>query len=417
MSSEKIPFSFGEDEDKNEKTDSLLDNFENYKEARRKEVKKELTEEQFSELLSFEFKKFVAGNPLIEGVFSPEEEIQEVLELSNEEKKAKLGEFREKLRKQKEAWANCRIFIERYIEFNNDVPKNYLLNLVEQFGEYYGFTEEQKKDAEHLMDIYYQKRQDALDIRERFPDDLDLIEELTGVRFDDSSEFEVKVGPASVDIQTNSENVTLVDQRARGVEIEEEENERDEEILVKGFFRISRTHPPVYYTVLSTSGGFRELQKVDVHEQQHIKNRIVSNIFEEDIPEIEKDYLIVGLNKENDSDERERILDRYLDMKMSEALDRVKDEIISLSISGHSIEDHGVFDFEEKIKIREDLLRSDKERGLKDLYLEKYGEVLKEGVEAFGKLVSLGYSKKEAVYLLADKDLRKWPKTVKRISG
>ncbi|MFP4539393.1 MAG: hypothetical protein ACLFNN_00470 [Candidatus Paceibacterota bacterium] len=411
MSIEKTPTpQKKEEETKEEHNRSLLDDLEKYKEIRKKEVRGELTEEEFDELLSAEFQKFLEQDLPIEGVFSPEEDMQKILELPRDEKKKALEDLKEKMNRQRKAWAICRTFIERSIEFNNDIPKEKLLELVERFGENYGFTDGQKEDAEYLMDIYYKKRESALDIRERFSDDLDLVEELTGIRFNDSSEFNVKVGPASIDIETGSENVAFIEKKLR----EEEGNDSNDDV-VEGFFRVSNTDPPVYYTVVSADKSSVDLQRDRVHERQHIKNRIISAIFEESIPELEKDHLSFGLSKEKDPEERKEFLRAFLEIKTKEALDKAKDEITALNISGHDLEKYGVFEAEDEIVIREDLLRSEEERELVETYQRRYEDLVNKGRGSLKDLRNLGYTKEEAVYLLADKDLSEWPKTVKRI--
>src|SRR3989344_5186789 len=164
---------------------------EQYKESKVKEYIGKLDQKAFDNLLYLDFQEQLRDNLPIERVFSPEDELAEIKTLPREQKREALMVFKENLARQREALAACRVFVERSIEFNHDIPREKLIALIEKFGAQYGFTDTQKQTATQLIDGYYENRQNVLEIRERFPDDYQLINELTGVNFEKGELFNV----------------------------------------------------------------------------------------------------------------------------------------------------------------------------------------------------------------------------------
>ena len=82
-----------------------------YKGLKVKEYFGQLGQEDFDQLLDFDFQEQVRDNPPIEGVFSPEDELVKIKSLPREQKRETLATFKENLARQREALAACRVFV------------------------------------------------------------------------------------------------------------------------------------------------------------------------------------------------------------------------------------------------------------------------------------------------------------------
>jgi len=126
--------------------------FLKYKSLKMKEYFGALNQKDFDQLLSFDSQEWLQNNPKIKGVFSPKDELIKIKNLPKEKRGEALTTFKGNLSQQREALAACRVFIERNIEFNHDIPKEKLLELIELFSNQYGFDNEQKEIIERLID-------------------------------------------------------------------------------------------------------------------------------------------------------------------------------------------------------------------------------------------------------------------------
>jgi hypothetical protein len=170
-----------------------------YKGLKVKEYFGQLNQEDFDQLLELDFQEQLKDTPPIEGVFSPEEELAKIKSLPREQKREALATFKEHLARQREGLAACRVFIERSIEFNHDIPRKKLIELVDKFGAQYGFDDRQRQISEQLIDGYYKNRQKVLEVRQQFTDDHELVKELTGINIEKTEELGVSVGPMTID--------------------------------------------------------------------------------------------------------------------------------------------------------------------------------------------------------------------------
>jgi hypothetical protein len=180
--------------------------FLRYKKLKIKEYSGKLNQNEFDELLMLDLQDQLRDNPPIKEVFSPAEELSKIRKAPKGEKRELLSIFKENLMRQREALANCRVFIERSIEFNHDISGEDLVRIIQYFRKEYGFTDEQRQIAEQLIDGYYENRRKVLEIREFLPDDTMLIRRLTGVQFAPTDKLDVSVGPMTIDIDTEGFN-------------------------------------------------------------------------------------------------------------------------------------------------------------------------------------------------------------------
>jgi hypothetical protein len=113
--------------------------------------------------------------PPIEGVFSPEAEVQKLRGLPREQKKDAVILLKDKLNRQREAWALCGVAIEDRLNENPDLPKDEMRRIIQVFSQHYGFDRQSMRNAEELIDRYTDFHKRIKSVRERIPDDASLI--------------------------------------------------------------------------------------------------------------------------------------------------------------------------------------------------------------------------------------------------
>ncbi|HEY4523630.1 MAG TPA: hypothetical protein VJK04_02035 [Candidatus Paceibacterota bacterium] len=248
-----------------------------YKGLKTKEYFGQLNQEDFDQLLSFDFQERLRDNPPIESVFSPENELVKIKNLPREKKKGALAPFKENLARQREALATCRVFIERSVEFNHDIPREKLVGLIEKFTTRYGFSDQQKQTAEQLIDRYYENRQKVLEVRQRFEDNHELVNKLTGVNLGKDEKITLSVGPMTIDIDTDGFNAGRLYEKAEQPIIG---------FKYGGFASQSVGETPVYYVVINQDKWIRTKgyndptgEKTRMHEYEHQKKQTFQSGF------------------------------------------------------------------------------------------------------------------------------------------
>lgn len=389
-----------------------------YSLLKRREYYGGISQEELDELLGLDFQEQLESNPPIEGIFSPEEELSKIGKLPKAEKKDALDTFKERLVSQREALASCRIFIERCIAVNNDVPKEYLMNWVEKFGSKYGFSDTQRNIAEGIIDKYYTYRKRAQEISKNFPDDKSLVQELTHIPLDNSSDYNVSVGPMTVDIRADSETVQQIYRKGAITSFR-----------AGGFASISKHHDPVLYSVIDKNDP---VSSIAIHEHEHQKNRILREVLDTfeatKSPASEQDgseevLILSRYGSENEApDIKEELLETYFLLKRQRALERAKDEILAMKKSGDTyFEDFfkpdSPYNYLEKIIDNKE--RKDDpiwQKVARKVLVDEYRTIIYEALFAFNILQKDGkYTIEEVIAMFADKPLIEWSKTAKRL--
>lgn len=382
-----------------------------------------LDQEGFDQLLDFDFQEQLRDNPPISGVFSPEDELAKIKSLPREQKREALATFKEKLARQRKALAACRVFIERTIEFNHDVPREKLIGLVEQFSTQYGFDDRQKQIIEQLIDRYYENRQKVLKIRQQFTDDHELVHELTGVNLGKDVKIDVSVGPMSIDIGTDGFNAGRLYEKADHPTIA---------FYYGGFASQSVGENPVFYVVINQDENIRTVgfddptgEKVRKHEHEHLKNELFKAVFKYEDPLTE----LVGYVDEQDPEIKKVILEDFFRESRRAALEEARDEITA-SLYDRTLQElqHqlGSLFFEQKNdpndylsylrnweEFKDDLLYQETAQRM---LVQEYRRIVEKAVNSYAELVNKGpYTTQEAIALLTDKPLADWPKTIRRL--
>ena len=373
-----------------------------------------LGQRDFDELLSVDFREQILDNSPLGGVFSPETELAKIKSLTRGQKKEALMVFKENLARQREAWAACRIFIERCIQFDNDAPREKLEAWIHKFGEHYGFSNEQKKIAERLIDGYYANRQRALEIRRRYPDNKALVSKLSGIKFDSAAEFDVSIGPMSVDITTNGFNAGRLYQTFY------------KDIVVSfPYLGFAVTSGSVFYTVINRDK--RQSEKATLtHEHEHLKNGLFQRIFDRQFRDYEGKFFYLRYAKEKDPQAKRELLEAFFRLHAQEAFQDAKDEVIAMKKDRASYpynyfffkQDGGSYDYLAKLMDREEK-KSDElwQETAKKVLVDEYRRIFEKSLVAFDQLEEGGYAREEVIAMLADKPFPRWPKTAKRLLG
>lgn len=393
-----------------------------YEALKIKEHLGQLSQEEFDRLLAFDFQEQLKETPPIEGVFFPEEELMKIKVLPREQKREALAIFKEKLARQREALAACRVHIERSITFNHNVPREKLLALTEQFYQHYGFNERQRQIIERLIDTYYENRRNVLEIRRKFPDDRELVTVLTRVNIDKNETLIVSVGPMTIDIGTDGFNTERLYKELGGKSLSSQ---------LGGFAAKSVGKKPVFLTVINHDPRVRAIlhdpigEKTKEHEHEHQKNNLFKEIFEQQ--ELPGFFLPAHMEKQ-DPEIKKVILENFFIARRTVALNRVKDEITACSLSKPiqtlRFQLHRLF-FEQEGGHLDYLAYVRNWAASKDdtiyreiaqkILVQEYQTIVENAISAFVELVNKGkYSTQEATALLTDVPLEKWPKTIRR---
>lgn len=393
-----------------------------YKGLKVKEYFGQLNQEDFDQLLDFDFQEQLRENSPIEGVFSPEDELAKIKSLPREQKREALAIFKENLARQREALAACRVFIERTIEFNHDIPREKLLGLVEKFTAQYGFDSRQEEATEQLIDGYYENRQKILEVRKQFADNNELVQQLTGVNLGKDEKLDVSVGPMSIDIDTEGFNAGRLYEKA------------DKPIIgfqYGGFASQSVGENPVYYVVINQDKWMRTKgfddptgEKSRMHEYEHRKNKLFRAVFEHKDAPTE----LVGYVGEQNPETKKVILEDFLSASRTAALERAKDEITAclydrtLPQLQHQLSNlffeqkNDPYDYLAYLRNWEEF-KDDPlyQETMQRILVQEYRTTIERAVGSYAELVKEGYSTQEAIALLTDKPLADWSKTVRRL--
>lgn len=388
--------------------------FAEYKGLKVKEYFGKLNEEEFDKLLILDFQSQLEDNPSIEGVFSPEAELAKIKSLPKDQKREAIDKFKENLAVQREALASCRVFIERCIELNHDVPREKLVGLIEKFGAQYGFTDEQKQISEGLVDGYYTNRKKVLEIRERLPENRDLVNGLTGINFDKTSKFDISTGPMSVDISCDGFDAGRIFQNSKGIMVS----------LPYGGFVAKSEQEDMFFVVLNRS--WDNPRYILPHEREHIKNRLFREVFDKQTDPWEENLIFSQYESEQDPKLKQGLLELYFRLKRQEAFQCAKDEIIAMKKDRNphaytheifSRQDNSPYDYLSYVRDWEDKKNDLGWREMSQkVLIDEYRDTIESAVESFDNLVKQGgYTREEVIAMFADKLLPEWTKTARRL--
>lgn len=277
-------------------------------------------ESQLQSLLEFEFEQSKKDTLPISGVFDPETELQTLRTLPREQKREGLVDFKNKLVRQREAWATCRTFLSRKIEVNHDVNREDLMVWIDKFSSEYGFTSDQRRIAEEIIDDYYASRQRVKEIREQYPNNVDLVNELSNQKFSTDTKFRIELGAMSVNIYCDAFTTGRLFT-----------NESiPQKIKYPAFACLSNHEHPIKYNVFNMESPGQKISLL--HEEQHQENKLFIQQFDQ--VQDTSDSLFLEYLQEYDPETKKTLLESYFRVKRDQALVRFKDEVLAYRKAG-----------------------------------------------------------------------------------
>lgn len=389
-----------------------------------------LDQTNFDERLTLYFHQHMRKNPPIVGVFSPEEELAGIRKLPKEQKREAVAAFKKNLARQRKAWAACHVFIESRILMNHDVPKEKLTGVIEQFGAKYGFSGDQKHKAERIIDGFYERRRQALELRQKFSDDRELVKVLTGVDIGNDDYLAVSVGPMAVDIYVNTRNIGRMSEKCLGFNYQGsalfasrfDGNNRFSYVVINSdLFDYQKYYEyvcgiPIQYSTLSHVPSL-------YHEYEHQKFGLFWTIFNH------QDETVIWKYRKNQNPKVKRAFERFFRVRRLRALEEAKGEIVACLRNrtySNLQSSLNFYFFDRKVKNLDYLapLRDWEKMKQDPIYQEvaqrmlvdEYRSIIQNAVDSYGELLQKGhYTVQETSALLYDKPLSDWPKTVRRI--
>lgn len=413
--------------------------FQEFLSLKEKEYNGEITFDELVTLLSIEFKQFTSTNAPINIEFDPKKELDRVRSSSWGDRGGELAKYKEKLITQKIAISECRIYLERLIRHSPDIDRKFLDRTIQNFKEKYGFSQNQIKIFNDLLDKFQEKRKDLLFLREKYPNDRDLFRFVTGVSVPESEELEVVVDPVNFYFRVSSNSMYPVDTDGRitgGTDFWKSNS-------VAGIFKSYKRElegkeykiGAIFLPVDKEITNNERFPKTLRHEREHATNSVLDDYFRE------YHRYNIGMNGSLIFDLRTKEqISNYLDDEYRLILDETKDELISQIISKTGDERVFLTDYNYQFKTRLGMalfnwssynyfrylnigekgffndLRDDFWKSKVYFLKEQYKKDLNKSAKAFWTLVHDGkFTVNQAISLLTGKNLEDWPKEAKRI--
>lgn len=396
-----------------QKTRESIMTFLAFNQLKLREYFGKIDESQLQSLLELEFEQSKKDTLPISDIFDPEAELQNLRTLPREQKREALAEFKSKLVRQREAWATCRTFLRRKIEVNHDVAKQDLMDWIDKFSSEYGFTDSQRQTAEEIIDDYYENRQRVKKIRDEYPNDVDLVNELSGQTFDTDTKFKIKIGPMSVNIYCDAFTAGRLFTKKN----------IPQKIKCPAFACLSNHTPPIKYNVFNRDFLFGQKTNL-LHEEQHQENQLFRQQFDQ--VQDTSDRLFKEYEDESDSETKKALLESYLRAVRDKALVSFKNEVLAYRKAGIDrlgsegkdflSQDNSPYDYLAYVRNlapeKDDQLWQE---AVQRVLVDEYGNIVKRTFVVIDDLKKGGFSSEQIIALLSDKPVIQWSKTARRL--
>ncbi len=404
-------------------------------------------------------------SPISEGeMFFPELELKDVKALSSKERKDALDRWKEKYVYQKEGFAKMQEDFVSQIRENPDIPLEDLNKNLDEWGAKYGFTPQQKKIAEAILQEYEQKHQAVSKYRKEYPDDAELFEVMFGVK--PQGKVEIVEGPITLYVKCyHLEDYTLIYSQAflngRVLTAKDIDSASDSSGVSIKTSLIQELAGTIIAQKAVGKNSDKDHDRIFVHEEQHAIRRLFK-----EIPQREgffADFMEAAMN--NNDEKIKSALSRFFRSFREEGEASAKNEILAYLKSRYdAIEKtevdaslRGIFEtitnvekersynyfdntrkqlreifFQGKYTLGEviykDLhfgenealkqkIQSFFEQADKQIFEDEYKQIVWEGLNVYKALQDGGYSQEQTIALLINEPLIKWPKVASRLLG
>lgn len=334
--------------------------------------------------------------------------LDEIRKMPLPEKKHALVTFREALVEGSETWAECRVIIEHFLEYDPDIPVEKFYPLIEVVEESNQLKEGGDILAKSMLAEYRQARQKLLEMRAQYPNNAGLINRFRGLTIS-PDKVAVSVGPLSFDVITDAVTMAQLYNCS-----------------------LDNTHAPIGGFAVSGRGlpGFTvnlrgaHLFGILTHEREHIKNARLFSFFERKLenefsgPSLERSY-----DTESDPEIKEIILRKYFKCAMLLTLRRAKDELLAIKKRSRYEDAYRILTTSPFYNYLAPLKSAPGRSGdsiwkrcVEEILDKEYKSHLKSAEEAFVALIQArpNYTL-EAIAILGSKDILDWKKTVSRV--
>ena len=368
----------------------------------------ELDEATFAEFIDTEMMFCMQDNPPLSGVFHPDKELAAIKTLPKDEKGIAIELFKDKLARQRHAYMQCRLLIERSIEHDPNVEPDRLKHIESFFGNNYGFAPEYRQVIAEAIEKYRNVHEKVHVVRARFPDDRQLVRELTGVDIE-HGDMQLMEGPASIDILTTREVAERLYRKGS----------TNEKIPEMAGYQGSSEQYGIAFTVTRTD--LLDISGTYAHEQEHVKNKLLRPFFDVFDPKL-LNGLRREMNGETDPRIRQQLIEEELCVYRDQALDRAKDEITAMLRDGTSnyfdsffSKDGNAYDYLQKT--RETFNTSPLyQRAVQKILIAEYENIIRVALVSLGEFEkTTGYSAEEQIAFLTDIPLERWPNTIRHL--
>jgi hypothetical protein len=377
-------------------------------------------------------------------VFNPEYEVQQILKAPSNERKALLETFKKKQSYQQSGIVEMEENIVGVIRNNPDIPNAKLLSIMDEYSHKYGFSVDQIDEIKLTLESYEKQRARINSLRNQYPTDLDLFRAAFG--YEPKGKIKIEDGVIAFEVTLHSEeDVAIIHSEKYKILINKKLEPGDTLIWasewelnsakeIGGFFQPGETF------IENSDGLFlftkhTSPQAVIVHEEQHV----IYNFFQG--PLEDSSYRVADLKTRlsttTESTEQISAIRDFLKAYRTDYSDTgTANEILAYTKMGSandSIEniltrprsEGGLYDFylEDGRKIRSFLsmrpLNNDVFLVLDEIIAEELGNdaymsLVQDSLGAYKILEAKGFSKDQAVILLQNEPITRWPKVAKR---
>lgn len=411
------------------------------------EIKGQISDKAFDFLIEADIQRSFILSPPIPGEFSPNS-----------------PEFYKKNARQTESMAYCRIMIERLIAHYPNVPVEKLKSLLSRFAEKYELPKNRSYNFNIMLDKFNSSRNNIYALKESDPNNELFIDFFKSKNLNLEDNFKFRTSPYCYIIYTTPENISKLNPGTAGYFFRKIFDLKDKGIIEVPYIVVPfQTNP--------------ESKRILIHEIEHAKNNSlmstetsfkiphklkfpVSDATPDRVIQIWREYLqsrndlmrdLENLPPENIdnqiiTEQRTKItseLARITEYGRSTLLElrnlvklraheifydcteRVRDEIIAMKRDGVSnyYELLGIDkNYEYRMDELEEEIRQYAEAGLPIFYniplysQKKFFDTVKKSINAFDRLVDLGYSREMAVAILSTSPILLWPKIVEGLA-
>lgn len=260
--------------------------------------------------------------------FSSKEELEKVRKAPKEEKRVKLEEFKEKLAAQKEGIADLELKLIANIRANPDIGPQELNSIIEEMGERFGLTEEQKLITRTILARYRLKHEAVKKAAEGIPDPSDLFKAVFGQA--PKGKVEVVQGPMTVYFRCyDLRDYALIRSQAFAEKRVLTERDLAAAEVSRGAHIRKSLIPELEGTIIAENAAKvpeNEKPQTLIHEEQHA----INHLFKE-----ERDRTILLNEKPAQTrSEAKNLAERYLREQREWAESRAKDEILAYFSTG-----------------------------------------------------------------------------------